>query len=1289
MRSMFPTSQTRLIITTIYFMTNLTTTMKIATPIKLLFSLIVGLLFANVTSAQVENYNFSQSTTAYTAISGGTSMALPVGATTPFKDRVFVNTAGTGTPPITTTGADQGFPIGFNFTYDGTVYTNFAISSNGFITLGSGMTASTVSSGTSIMTNNIISAFGRLLGIAWLTVPTVSASAGSTTLTVENVNGIEVGDKIFFTQTSTTTNYDFGTVTAINTVAKTITLSAATTVAVTTADYIEAVHGDEISYVTTGAAPNRVLTVQWKNVRRDGLISDVKNEEINFQIKLYETSNQIRIVYGNFGLTGTTTPATHPVVGLRGTSLANLNIRTTTTDWSATTAGELFPATSVTTDRCTISTTVKPANGLTYTWSVATRPYIVLTALMPSGSPDSQNQLGSLSTVCERSYKVNGGNLTGNIFITAPANTQISLAPLIGYTNTLTLTPTAGTVNTTVIYVRATATVTAGSEITHTSTSADTKSIAVSSSGTSSGTNPTITLGTVASVTTSATTFSIPYTATTGSPTRYSLTTTSPNPLPNFVERNSTNIFSAGAGTISGIPLPSGLTVGTYNFDLVVRTSTCQSAIVSFTLTIVAGGITTTGTLNAFQTCTGTPSTAQSYSVSATGLTANLVVAAPTGYEVSLTAGSGYASTLSLIPTTGTVASTPIFVRLTSGATGSPAGNITNASTGYTTQNVAVTGAVGTVTPSVTSVLPISGGIDTRIEVQGSNLPLVASAYTINGVAIRRMWYYTTSRVILQVGDNTSTGTLLINNNGCTLNAGTYTLTTCSSPTTASASTGTAFNGQTSINVNWINPTNYNRVDILYRLVGSTEEFTRLNLSNTASLLSTGAKTYQLVGLDNDQNYEVYVQARCNTNMWSNWVLASSSVNSGNAGTDCSRPTITSSNVSALQVALQWTAVPNATGYQVFTTEVDGATPPIPVAGTSQVISVASTSTTIHFSKPATKYRVLVRANCTTNTFGEYNDYLYITTGAATACLPPNTFSAVTYAAGANNLANATLSWSGASGTSGSPAYEVHLMLSDNTTIHSRNTDATSMVWTGLSGNQTYQYRVRTFCANGNASAFSTWQPFTVPNTYSNCGSAVTSLTATNVRSWGAKLDWMPAQTNNAPETNGRSYWVQYWNISSPNTIYTVAKDSSKIQLLVGVHAGLVAGQTYGYRVWYLCNGALQSYFTAPNTFQLASSIATTTPIGITLETIEGANTLEIYPNPAKQSAVISYQSAVNSHQPIELTVVDALGREVYRETSQNQTLQTTLNVSKLASGVYVVKVQNGEQIATKRLVVE
>lgn len=55
--------------------------------------------------------------------------------------------------------------------------------------------------------------------------------------------------------------------------------------------------GSTVKYLVTGPAPNRVFTVQWKNMRayyNAGLTSTV----INFQIRLYETSNAFDISYG-------------------------------------------------------------------------------------------------------------------------------------------------------------------------------------------------------------------------------------------------------------------------------------------------------------------------------------------------------------------------------------------------------------------------------------------------------------------------------------------------------------------------------------------------------------------------------------------------------------------------------------------------------------------------------------------------------------------------------------------------------------------------------------------------------------------------------------------------------------------------------------------------------------------------------------------------------------------------------------------------------------------------------
>lgn len=86
-------------------------------------------------------------------------------------------------------------------------------------------------------------------------------------------------------------------------------------------------------------------------------------------------------------------------------------------------------------------------------------------------------------------------------------------------------------------------------------------------------------------------------------------------------------------------------------------------------------------------------SAAQSFDVSAVGLVANLVINCPSQYQISLSAGSGYVTTsLSLIPSMGSVSATPIYVRFAPTSTGLKTGNVSCTSTGATTKNVAVDG---------------------------------------------------------------------------------------------------------------------------------------------------------------------------------------------------------------------------------------------------------------------------------------------------------------------------------------------------------------------------------------------------------------------------------------------------------------------------------------------------------------------------------------------------------------------------------------------------------------------
>ena len=138
-----------------------------------------------------------------------------------------------------------------------------------------------------------------------------------------------------------------------------------------------------------------------------------------------------------------------------------------------------------------------------------------------------------------------------------------------------------------------------------------------------------------------------------------------------------------------------------YNSNLSITTAN-NTTLYTFTgnnlgkgiaFTPTGPSISTVGAVSAVSTVSGTASSATSFNVIASGLTGNLTVTAPTGFEVSSTAGgaSGYASTATLTPSSGTVAATTIYVRLAAAdAAASYSGNITCSSSGASTVTLAM-----------------------------------------------------------------------------------------------------------------------------------------------------------------------------------------------------------------------------------------------------------------------------------------------------------------------------------------------------------------------------------------------------------------------------------------------------------------------------------------------------------------------------------------------------------------------------------------------------------------------
>ena len=127
----------------------------------------------------------------------------------------------------------------------------------------------------------------------------------------------------------------------------------------------------------------------------------------------------------------------------------------------------------------------------------------------------------------------------------------------------------------------------------------------------------------------------------------------------------------------------------------------------------------------------GTPGQPQSYTISGNHLTAPITIAAPNGVELSDDHGSTFHAALTLHESAGTVPTTTIEARLSATAgVGAIDGNITNASAGAATQNVAITGTV--TGPTVTlSTGTLSLGT-TNAGTAGT-----AQSYTVSGGNLR------------------------------------------------------------------------------------------------------------------------------------------------------------------------------------------------------------------------------------------------------------------------------------------------------------------------------------------------------------------------------------------------------------------------------------------------------------------------------------------------------------------------------------------------------------------------
>lgn len=160
---------------------------------------------------------------------------------------------------------------------------------------------------------------------------------------------------------------------------------------------------------------------------------------------------------------------------------------------------------------------------------------------------------------------------------------------------------------------------------------------------------------------------------------------------------------------------------GTMRYDMV----TIEGDTFVATPTITA----TPATLPAFTQVIGTPSSEQSFTASGANLTGNIIINAPANFEISLTSGAGFQSSVQLTPTAGTVSNTTIFVRLNSTIANAYSGDIILSSAGATNAVVAVSGTSSSVPIPQITVTP--AGLSGFQQVLGT--PSASQSLSVSG----------------------------------------------------------------------------------------------------------------------------------------------------------------------------------------------------------------------------------------------------------------------------------------------------------------------------------------------------------------------------------------------------------------------------------------------------------------------------------------------------------------------------------------------------------------------------
>jgi hypothetical protein len=403
----------------------------------------------------------------------------------------------------------------------------------------------------------------------------------------------------------------------------------------------------------------------------------------------------------------------------------------------------------------------------------------------------------------------------------------------------------------------------------------------------------------------------------------------------------------------------------------------------------------------------------------------------------------------------------------------------------------------------------------------------------------------------------------------------------------------------------------------------------------------------------------------------------------------CGDPTgLTSSSMDNNNETIGWTGVTGVISYDVdykTSSENWGAHP---------TINTTSTSVNISSLTAATTYDWRVRANCS-GISGNYVTAQFTTTSPAVCNPPTNLTSSVT-------TNTATVSWSSVSGANN---YDVDYSFANQnswTPVVMATTNLSTDI-SGLSPSTNYDWRVRANCASGpsvySSAGFTTAAVVVCPDQFEPANNTIGNAPRISV---GVDIN---AQIASSTDND----YYKFDNTNSQRRIkviltnlpadYDMQLYKNNTYLSTSANRGTAdetiiynTNKSGTYKIYvYGYNGAFNN--TQCYTLHVQLSASNFTANGLTVD--DGVdipttvrNGLKLYPIPASTAVTISFDAYAKGNA--DIVIVNQLGQQVlYKKVLVSDGINfNTIDVSALKNGVYTLKVNNGKEIQTKKMII-